>query len=78
VVLSRSSHGRLQAWAIRAIAGFLVVYLLGVFGVPTLIPYLAVMIAVIADALRLLLRRDEAPPRPPRGVPRTNRGETIH
>jgi hypothetical protein len=75
VALSRSSHGRLQAWAIRAIAGFLVVYMLGTLGVPTLIPYLAVCIAVVVDAVRCARRPDL--PRP-RDYARTDRGETIH
>jgi len=74
VVLNRSDS-RLQRWAVRAIAGFLVVYMLGAFGVPTLVPYLAVIIAVVVDAVRLAMqgrvtasagRRDQ----PPR--------ETIH
>jgi hypothetical protein len=74
VVLSRSDS-RVQRWAVRAIAGFLVVYLLGAFGIPTLVPYLAVIIAVIADAVRLAVQgraRESAPRRDER--PR----ETIH
>ena len=75
MALSRSSHGRLQNWAIRAIAGFLVIYLLGVFGVPTLIPYVAVIIAVVIDGVRSAMRRNE----PHSGkFARTDRGETIH
>jgi len=74
-MLSRSSHGRFQGWAIRAIAGFLVVYLLGAFGIPTLIPYVAVIIAVTIDGVRAARQHD--PPRP-REYPRTGRGETIH
>jgi hypothetical protein len=69
MALSRSSHGRFQAWAIRAIAGFLVVYILGAFGIPTQIPYIAVMIATFVDGLRLLMQR----------APRHGgREETIH
>ena len=75
MALSRSSHSRLQGWAIRAVAGFLVVYLLGSFGVPTLIPYVAVIIAVAIDGVRSATRRDE---KRPQDVPRTDRGETIH
>ncbi|HZT75498.1 MAG TPA: hypothetical protein VFA27_02490 [Vicinamibacterales bacterium] len=75
MALSRSSHGRLQVWAIRAIAGFLIVYLLGALGVPTLIPYVAVIIAVAVDGVRSVTARDV--PRE-RDVPRTERGETIH
>jgi hypothetical protein len=75
MALSRSSHSRFQGWAIRAIAGFLVVYLLGFFGVPTLIPYVAVIIAVVIDAVRSAMRRNE----PHTGnFARTDRGETIH
>ena len=76
VALSRSSHGRLQAWAIRAIAAFLVVYMLGALGVPTLIPYMAAIIAVVGDGLRLAVGRDRRPAE--HRVPRTDRGETIH
>jgi hypothetical protein len=74
VVLSRSDS-RLQRWAVRAIAGFLIVYLLGAFGVPTLVPYLAVIIAVVVDAIRLAVRR-RGTQSPPRRDQRT--GETIH
>jgi hypothetical protein len=65
----------LQAWAIRAVAGFLVVYLLGAFGVPTLIPYVAVIIAVAIDGVRSARQREM--PRP-RDYARTERGDTIH
>ncbi|PYQ76109.1 MAG: hypothetical protein DMG04_04765 [Acidobacteria bacterium] len=74
MTLSRSDS-RLQRWAVRAIAGFLVVYMLGAFGVPTLVPYLAVIIAVVADAVRLAIqgRGTNSPP------PRDQRPkETIH
>jgi hypothetical protein len=74
VALSRSDS-RLQRWAVRAIAGFLIVYLLGAFGVPTLVPYLAAIIAVVADGVRLAMRRreDDAAPRSNQRPP-----ETIH
>ncbi len=75
MALSRSSHGRLQAWTIRAVAGFLIVYLLGAFGVPTMIPYVAVIIAVVVDALR---SARQPPASGPREYPKTDRGETIH
>lgn len=75
MALSRSSHSRLQAWAIRAVAGFLVVYMLGAFGVPTLIPYVAMIIAVVIDGVRCARQRDAIRPR---NVARTDRGETIH
>jgi hypothetical protein len=74
MTLSRSSHGRLQAWAVRAVAAFLVVYMLGAFGVPTLIPYLAAIIAVAIDAVRVVRRGPERP----RNYRTTDRGETIH
>ena len=74
MALSRSDS-RLQRWAVRAIAGFLIVYLLGAFGIPTLVPYLAVIIAVALDAVRLAIRRreDHATPRRSQRPP-----ETIH
>ena len=65
MALSRASHGRFQAWAIRAIAGFLIVYMLGAFGVPTQVPYIAVLLAVVVDGARLLMRRE---PTRPEGV----------
>jgi hypothetical protein len=74
-MLSRDSSGRFQKWAIRAIAGFLVVYLLGAFGVPTLIPYLAVLIAVTVDGFRSLTLLRSAGPR---DRSKTGDGETIH
>jgi len=74
-VIRRSSRGALQRWAARAIAAFLVVYLLGAFGVPTFVPYLAVVIAVVVDAVRLLIDRWTARPRPTLPF---NRDETIH
>jgi len=52
----RRSENRLPRWAIRATAAFLVVYLLGMAGVPTLVPYLAVLLAVIVDGVRLAVQ----------------------
>ena len=74
MTLSRSDS-RLQRWAVRAIAGFLVVYMLGAFGVPTLVPYLAVIIAVVADAVRLAIQGRGANSPPPRDQ---RPKETIH
>jgi hypothetical protein len=71
MALSRSSHSRLQGWAVRAIAAFLVVYMLGTFGIPTLIPYVAALIAVAVDGVRSLIKRDES-------VPGPTHKETIH
>jgi hypothetical protein len=51
-----------QPWALRAIAALLAVYMLGTFGIPTFIPYIAVLIFIAADLLRQLVqrtRRDE-------------------
>ena len=59
MTLSRSDS-RVQRWAVRAIAAFLIVYLLGSFGIPTLVPYLAAVIAVVADAVRLAMSRRAA------------------
>jgi len=38
-VVLRRSENRFQRWAIRAIAAFLAVYMLGTAGIPTLVPY---------------------------------------
>ena len=74
MALSRSASGALQRWAVRAIAAFLVVYMLGAFGVPTFVPYLAVVLAVVVDAVRSFIgsRTSTRQPRP------FNRNETIH
>jgi hypothetical protein len=53
MVLSLSDHPW-RKWSLRAIAGFLIVYMLGAAGIPTLIPYLAVLLAVSIDGLRLM------------------------
>jgi len=55
LVLMRSEN-RLQRWAVRAIAAFLAVYMLGMAGVPTFVPYVAVLLAVIVDGVRLALQ----------------------
>ena len=75
MALSRSASGALQRWAVRAIAAFLVVYMLGAFGVPTFLPYLTVVLAVVVDGVRTFIgsRRPTQPLRPP-----FNRNETIH
>ncbi|HZR23996.1 MAG TPA: hypothetical protein VFA59_10440 [Vicinamibacterales bacterium] len=64
MTLSRSSHSRLQGWAIRAVAAFLVVYMIGTFGIPTLIPYVTALIAVLADGLRTWFSREKSEGRP--------------
>jgi hypothetical protein len=66
----------LQRWAIRAIAAFLAVYMLGVAGVPTLVPYLAVLFAVIVDAVRLLAQ--ERRTSVSESKQKQGRRETIH
>ena len=75
MALSRSGSGALQRWAARAVAAFLVVYLLGAFGVPTLVPYLAVTLAVIVDGVRSFLASRSSNRRPPLPF---ERKETIH
>jgi hypothetical protein len=75
MVLSRSSGSRLRRWAMRAIGAFLVVYMLGAFGIPTFIPYVAVVLAVMVDGVRSWLQTRSTRPR---RIPRTDRGETIH
>jgi hypothetical protein len=75
VVLSHSSENHFRRWAIRAIAAFLVVYMLGSFGIPTLVFYVAVMLAVTVDGLRLAMQRR----RPETDTDRKqSRTETIH
>jgi hypothetical protein len=75
MALSRSASGALQRWAVRAIAAFLVIYMLGAFGVPTFVPYIAVVLAVVVDGVRSFIgsRTSRQPLRPP-----FNRNETIH
>ena len=59
MVLSLSDHPW-RKWGLRAIAGFLIIYMLAAVGVPTLVPYLAVLLAVIVDGLRLVMARPGA------------------
>jgi hypothetical protein len=54
MVLRLSDHPW-RKWGLRAIAGFLIVYMLGAAGIPTLVPYLAVLLAVMVDGLRLVM-----------------------
>jgi hypothetical protein len=75
MALSRSGSGALRRWAARAIAAFLVVYLLGAFGVPTLVPYLAVALAVVVDGARSLIVSRASRRRVPLPF---DRNETIH
>jgi len=75
VALSRSASGALRRWAVRAIAAFLVVYMLGAFGLPTFVAYLAVMLAVAVDGVRSLVTSRTARPRPPLPF---DRNETVH
>ena len=74
-MLSRSSSGALRRWAARAIAAFLVVYMLGAFGVPTFVPYLAVTLAVVVDGVRAFIGSRDSRPRPPAPF---DRNETVH
>jgi hypothetical protein len=79
VALSRSSSSPFRLWAIRAVAAFLAVYMLGTFGIPTLIPYVAAMIAVALDGLRVA--RAQRPADSLSGVrrePVQSKRETIH
>ena len=48
---------RWRWWARRAILLFAAVYVLGMFGVPTLIPYLAVVFILAWDAIRTTRKR---------------------
>lgn len=49
-------HASFRAWSVRTIATFLVVYVLGLLCVPTMIPYLAAIIASAHDGIRVLRR----------------------
>ena len=44
---------RWRRWALRSVLAFGVVLVLGAAGVPTLIPYIAAILAVIVDAARV-------------------------
>jgi len=72
-MLSRSSRGVFRRWAARAIAALLIVYLLGAFGIPTFVPYLAVLIVVLIDGARSVLVAKSPPPPVP-----FERKDTIH
>jgi hypothetical protein len=78
MALSRSSSSVFQRWAIRAIAAFLVVYLLGAFGVPTLVPYLAVVVGVVIDGVRLVISGSHRGQGPSQAIRRQQSGDTIH
>jgi len=64
VALSRSEN-RLSRWAVRALAAFLAVYMLGLAGIPTFIPYLTALLVVVIDGLRQLPRRSATHSEPP-------------
>jgi hypothetical protein len=76
MVLSLSDHPW-RKWTLRAIAGFLIVYMLGAVGIPTLIPYLAVLRAASVDGLRLAMTRLGGSGRV-KGNDRDGDQETIH
>jgi hypothetical protein len=76
MVLSLSDHPW-RKWGLRAIAGFLIVYMLGAVGVPTRVLYLAVLLAVIVDGLRLVMARPGAGGTM-KGNERDGKQETIH
>jgi len=71
------SENRLHRWAVRAIAAFLAVYMLGIAGVPTFVPYVAVLFAVIVDGVRLALQARVVGSKPESDSKRGGR-ETIH
>lgn len=52
-------HAHFRGWCLRAIGTFLIVYVLGWLDVPTMIPYLAAILAVAWDGLRVVRRSRE-------------------
>jgi hypothetical protein len=55
--MGSDAAGRWRWWALRAALAFGVVYALGVLGVPTFVPYLAVVFVVVLDAVNVARRR---------------------
>lgn len=53
---SPGTRNALRWWCIRATCVFAAVYLLGVLGVATLIPYVTALLIVVGDAIRLSRR----------------------
>ena len=46
-------------WLLRTACVFFAVYLLGLAGVPTLVPYVTAAIVVLADGMRVARRRSD-------------------
>lgn len=75
--MASARPSRLRGWAIRAVVLFLAVYALGLFRVPTLIPYLAVLLVVLADLIRAVAAgRPGLRHRPPQETPSADRAVT--
>ena len=64
-----------RQWTVRAVAAFLLVWMLGGLGMPRLV-YIVVLLAVALDGARVAIQN--RPVRPLRSVTKTHRGETIH
>jgi hypothetical protein len=68
-----------RKWVLRSMAAFLLVYMAGAFGFATLILYVAVLLAVVVDALRLAIQNRRGNDVPPSSERKAHvRRETIH
>ena len=63
---------RRRWWMLRAIVLFGGVYVLGLTGVPTLVPYLIALIAVVSDAFRTAKTAKNAKTRTPSKAAKKN------
>ena len=43
---------RWRRWAVRTIVAFLIVYALGLLGIPTLVPYITILLVMAVDGAR--------------------------
>ena len=64
-----------RQWAVRAVAAFLLVWMLAGLGFPR-VAYIVVLVAVALDAVRVSVQN--RPVTPLRSTRKTDRGETIH
>ncbi len=73
MALTLSDHPWRQ-WSVRAVAAWLLVWMLGGLGFPRL-AYTVVLVLAGVDAVRVALQNRAATPRP---TWKSGRGETIH